>query len=281
MSLSPAETIQYAGIIDGILAAGDLTTISAKQIRKGLQAAVDHDISDKKPAIQALIMERFDKASTMNGAPVPPVTVVPPPPPPPPTNGLHFKKEAKRESSERSRDTSAPTKAETEDSEDDISPSKKKRKQQKPVDDAKLAAILQAQENSKARPTRGGANKKVAAPRKKTPKKKSAAKVRVADDSDMELGSDGEVKVAVRKGGFHKQYHLSAPLADLVGEPTLSRPQVVKKIWAHIKKCDLQDPCDKRQIICDERMQLVFKQDKVHMFTMNKILGNQLYPVEE
>jgi hypothetical protein len=28
-------------------------------------------------------------------------------------------------------------------------------------------------------------------------------------------------------------------------------------------------------------MQLVFKQDKVHMFTMNKILGKQLYDVEE
>jgi upstream activation factor subunit UAF30 len=28
-------------------------------------------------------------------------------------------------------------------------------------------------------------------------------------------------------------------------------------------------------------MQLVFKQDKVHMFTMNKILGKQLYDVED
>lgn len=61
----------------------------------------------------------------------------------------------------------------------------------------------------------------------------------------------------------------------------LSRPQVVKKIWEHIKGHDLQDPSDKRQIICDDKMQLVFKQDKVHMFTMNKLLGKQLYPIEE
>jgi upstream activation factor subunit UAF30 len=61
----------------------------------------------------------------------------------------------------------------------------------------------------------------------------------------------------------------------------LSRPQVVKKIWAYIKERNLQDPTDKRQIRCDEKMQSVFKQDNVHMFTMNKILGKHLYDIEE
>ena len=61
----------------------------------------------------------------------------------------------------------------------------------------------------------------------------------------------------------------------------LSRPQVVKKLWEYIKARDLQDPSDKRQIRCDEKLQLVFKQDKVHMFTMNRILSKELYDVEE
>ena len=56
----------------------------------------------------------------------------------------------------------------------------------------------------------------------KKPRKKSEKKVRAEDDSEIEVGSDGEVKEKVRKGGFHKLYHLSAPLADLVGEPTVS-----------------------------------------------------------
>ena len=56
----------------------------------------------------------------------------------------------------------------------------------------------------------------------KKPRKKSEKKVRAEDDSEVEVGSDGEVKEKVRKGGFHKLYHLSAPLADLVGEPTVS-----------------------------------------------------------
>jgi hypothetical protein len=47
-SVTPAETAQYSAIIDDILASSDLTTISAKHIRKGLQARLDEDISDKK-----------------------------------------------------------------------------------------------------------------------------------------------------------------------------------------------------------------------------------------
>lgn len=61
----------------------------------------------------------------------------------------------------------------------------------------------------------------------------------------------------------------------------LSRPQVVKKLWAHIKANELQDPKDKRQIRCDDMMLAIFKQSKVDMFQMNKLLGNHLYPIEE
>lgn len=55
----------------------------------------------------------------------------------------------------------------------------------------------------------------------------------------------------------------------------------MKKLWEHIHKHDLQDPTDKRQILCDERMQAIFHTQKLHMFTMNKLLGKHLYPVED
>jgi upstream activation factor subunit UAF30 len=74
---------------------------------------------------------------------------------------------------------------------------------------------------------------------------------------------------------------LSTPLAALVGAPSLSRPQTVKKIWAYVKERDLQDPSDKRQIRCDDAMRAVFRQDKVHMFTMNKLLAQHLYAADE
>lgn len=73
----------------------------------------------------------------------------------------------------------------------------------------------------------------------------------------------------------------SRPWRTHVNDTQLSRPQVVKKIWEYIKARDLQDPADKRQIRCDDRLYAVFKTDKVHMFTMNKIISKQLYDVEE
>jgi hypothetical protein len=83
--------------------------------------------------------------------------------------------------------------------------------------------MLQAQENSRARSTRGGGGKKVNKVAKKPRKKreKSAKKIKADDDSEVELGSDGEVKQKEKKGGFHKQYHLSASLAELVNAPTV------------------------------------------------------------
>lgn len=75
--------------------------------------------------------------------------------------------------------------------------------------------------------------------------------------------------------------NLSPALQELLGENQISRPQTVKKIWAYVKERDLQDPNDKRHIMCDEKLRAVFKCDKVHMFTMNKLLAAQLYPMDE
>lgn len=75
---------------------------------------------------------------------------------------------------------------------------------------------------------------------------------------------------------------LSAPLSALLdGEITMSRPQTVKRIWVYIKENKLQDPNDGRHIICDDKLRAVFKTDKVHMFTMNKLLGQNLYAAGE
>jgi upstream activation factor subunit UAF30 len=57
----------------------------------------------------------------------------------------------------------------------------------------------------------------------------------------------------------------------------LSRPQTVKRLWEYIRHHDLQDPQDKRHILCDDPMRKVFKQDRIHMFTMTKILSQNLY----
>lgn len=59
----------------------------------------------------------------------------------------------------------------------------------------------------------------------------------------------------------------SDSLADLVGTHSLSRPQVVKHIWAYVKERNLQDSNDKRYILCDDKLREVFHTDRLHMFT--------------
>ncbi|KAG7007129.1 hypothetical protein G7Y79_00011g030270 [Physcia stellaris] len=286
IGLTSEEETSYVTIIDSILAASDLNTISEKRIRKGLQAAVEHDITPQKAnqePIKALIMARFDKFIAEQHA-VPQTnghTAV---------NGGTGKEtpEPKRESSTSSSKPSLKREAQDDDeqlSDAPASPSpKKKRKALHVDDDAAFAARLQAEENSRARPTRGGVNKRpTSVKKKKTPKKKTSDKVKAEDDSDLDgTGSEAAERKVNRNGGFHKLMTLSTPLSALLdGEAQLSRPQTVKRIWAYVKENDLQDPNDKRMLMCDGPMKAVFKQDKVHMFTMNKLLGTHLYAPEE
>ncbi|MCJ1389707.1 hypothetical protein MMC18_002564 [Xylographa bjoerkii] len=286
MSLPPEVQAAYVVIIDSILAASDLQKITSKRIREGLQRAVDYDITPQKDAIKALIMTRFDRfvaekeaALVTNGHDEPVKSEPSESPIEPSSDAPKTIKKRKSESEgpeEESELSNVPV----------TPPPKKKRKAEPAMDaDAMFAARLQAEENSRARPTRGGANRKsvTVKKKKKTPKKKTSDKVKAEDDSDLDgSGSGNEEKKVNRSGGFHKPMTLSAPLSALLdGEVQLSRPQTVKRIWAYVRARDLQDPKDKRQIRCDDAMRAVFKQDKVHMFTMNKILNQNLYNPEE
>lgn len=82
------------------------------------------------------------------------------------------------------------------------SPPPKKRKPDTDVDaDALFAAKLQAEENMRARPTRGASTRR-AAPAKKKSKAKTAKRVKAEDDSDVESGMDTKKEVN-RSSGFH------------------------------------------------------------------------------
>ena len=69
----------------------------------------------------------------------------------------------------------------------------------------------------------------------------------------------------------------SAELAAVVGSGKLARGEVVKKIWEYIKKNNLQNPANKREILADAKLKPVFDgKDKVSMFEMNKHLAKHL-----
>ncbi|KAB8076925.1 SWIB/MDM2 domain-containing protein [Aspergillus leporis] len=276
MSLSPEVRDQYVPIIDSILAKSDLNTISEKRIRKGLQEEVGYDLTPQKAAIKQLIMERFDIFAENGGNGASPEAATSATPA---TNG-HDSVTPVESSSPRS-SKSHKRQADSEERESNKTPPAKKKKPDHDVDaDALFAAKLQAEENMRARPTRGASTRKAQPAKKKVTKAKTSKKVKAEDDSDVE--SSSEAKKVNRSGGFHKPLTLSPALSALLGgEESLSRPQTVKKLWEYIHQHDLQDPSDRRQICCDEPMRAVFKQDRIHMFTMTKILSQNLYSPDE
>jgi upstream activation factor subunit UAF30 len=66
-------------------------------------------------------------------------------------------------------------------------------------------------------------------------------------------------------------------LQDVVQVDVLPRPQVVSKLWEYIKANQLQNPSDKREILCDAKLKKIFQnKSKVTMFNMNQFLSNHL-----
>jgi chromatin remodeling complex protein RSC6 len=68
----------------------------------------------------------------------------------------------------------------------------------------------------------------------------------------------------------------SKELAAIVGSAPLSRGDVVSKMWEYIKKNNLQNPENKREILADAKLEPVFGKKKVTMFEMNKHLAQHL-----
>ncbi|KAJ0726846.1 putative transcription regulator SWI/SNF-BAF60b family [Helianthus annuus] len=64
------------------------------------------------------------------------------------------------------------------------------------------------------------------------------------------------------------------------GEDALARSDVVKRIWDYIKQNNLQDPADKRQIICDDKLKELFDVDTFNGFTVSKLLSTHFIKAE-
>ncbi|KAF7811055.1 upstream activation factor subunit spp27-like [Senna tora] len=58
--------------------------------------------------------------------------------------------------------------------------------------------------------------------------------------------------------GIMKPRRISPEMQALVGLPEISRTQALKHIWAYIKDNNLQDPENKKIIICDEKLKKIF-----------------------
>ena len=71
-----------------------------------------------------------------------------------------------------------------------------------------------------------------------------------------------------------KPMNLSAELEVVVGKGPMPRGQVVKKLWEYIKKHNLQNPQNKRNILADDKLKTLFGgKGEVTMFEMTKLVS--------
>ena len=75
---------------------------------------------------------------------------------------------------------------------------------------------------------------------------------------------------------FMKALTPSATLAAVVGAAPLPRTEVVKKLWAYIKKNNLQDSKNRRNINADDKLKPLFGKATVNMFEMTKLVSKHL-----
>ena len=54
------------------------------------------------------------------------------------------------------------------------------------------------------------------------------------------------------------------------------RPQMVSRVWDYIKRNNLQNPKNRREILADQKLRPIFGKDKVTMFEMNRYLAQHL-----
>ncbi|EPQ55071.1 SWIB-domain-containing protein [Gloeophyllum trabeum ATCC 11539] len=240
----------------------DLGTISAKRVRKQLLEQDPNltveQLKENKDEVDALIGRIYEEVSG-----------------PREQGGADDEEEGssngkrKQEEEEGAADEDDDGNDETD--EETSRPKKKTKMSKEERDDAELARQLSNELNGRSRSSRTG---KASGPKKPRKSKKSAATV---DSDDSEGGTKKKRGGGGAKGGFAKEYALSEPLAAVVDAEKMSRPQLVKQLWVYIKANDLQNPQNKKEIMCDDKLRAVFNTDKIDMFKMNKAIGQHLH----
>ena len=115
--------------------------------------------------------------------------------------------------------------------------------------------------------------KKVAV--KKVAAKKAAVK-KVAVKKTATAKPAAKKVARTPNAAFMKALTPSAELAAVIGATPVPRTEVTKKIWDYIKKHDLQDSANRRNINADAKLKPLFGKDQVSMFELTKIVSGHL-----
>ncbi|XP_076909373.1 uncharacterized protein LOC143566603 isoform X2 [Bidens hawaiensis] len=115
-------------------------------------------------------------------------------------------------------------------------------------------------------------------PKEKKPKK--------AKEEDSDEPKRKKKQKSAGGGGSGSGLMAPVPLSEALlkflgtGEDALARSDVVKRIWDYIKQNNLQDPSDKRRILCDDKLKELFDVDTFTGFTVSKLLSPHFIKAE-
>lgn len=120
-----------------------------------------------------------------------------------------------------------------------------------------------------AKTAKKAAKKAVKKAVKKAPAKKAAKKV---------AKKAAPKKKSARKpnAAFMAPLTASPALAEVIGSKPLPRTEIVKKIWDYIRKNNLQDKKNKRNINADSKLKPLFGKDQISMFDLAKIISKHV-----
>jgi len=103
-----------------------------------------------------------------------------------------------------------------------------------------------------------------------TPKKGATSKSTAKKSAEGGAGKGGQ------RGGLAQQVQPDATLAAIVGSAPLTRAEITKKVWDHIKSNNLQDATNRRNINADDKLRPIFGKDQVTMFEMTKLVNQHV-----
>ena len=116
--------------------------------------------------------------------------------------------------------------------------------------------------------------------KKAAPKKAAkAAPKKAPKKAASKTAKKASPKKSARKpnAAFMAPLTVSPALAEVVGSKPLPRTEIIKKIWDHIKKNNLQDSKNKRMINADAKLKPVFgSKSQISMFELAKIVNNHV-----
>jgi upstream activation factor subunit UAF30 len=109
--------------------------------------------------------------------------------------------------------------------------------------------------------------------------KKTAGKKKAPKKAAKKAAKKAPKKAAKRapNPAFMRPLQPDEALGEVVGSKPLPRTEITKKLWAYIKKSNLQDSVNRRNINADDKLRKVFGgKSTVSMFEMTQLVNKHV-----